>query len=120
MKGNSFLALLAGAAAGFIGALFVSDETREKVRKATADGYNDFKDGASDAVHEAQVRARYARREMNSIKETLKEQGSTMAADVKEKLLSKLEKLEKALSNDEILDDEVDDQTPENNSTEEA
>jgi len=102
MKTESALALLAGVAAGAVlGILFAPDSgevTREKI-----------KDASKDFAHDAHVRARYARKEMNSLKKTLAEQGSTLKEEAREKILEQLAKLEAALAKDEV-DDEIDEQ----------
>ena len=105
MKSNSIIALLAGAAAGLtLGVLFAPDkgeETRAKIKKAAVDGYEDLKETTEETAHNLHVRARYARREMNELKQTLAEQGAELKEDVKAKLLVQLSKLEKALAKDE-------------------
>ena len=105
MKSNSILALLAGAAAGLtLGVLFAPDkgeETRAKISKAAVDGYEDLKETTEETAHNLHVRARYARREMNELKQTLAEQGNELKEDVKARLLAQLTKLEKALAKEE-------------------
>ena len=105
MKAESFFSFAVGALAGaVVGILFApakGEETREVLRKAAEEGYDQAKDIAGDVAHDAHVRARYARREFNSLKKTLSEQGSSLKDDVKAKILEQLDKLEKALSNEE-------------------
>ena len=71
-------ALIAGAATGAVlGILFAPDkgeETREKIKKAASEGYDSLKDITEEKAHELHVRARYARKEMNALKKTLREQ----------------------------------------------
>lgn len=105
MKGESFLALLAGAAAGLtLGVLFAPDsgeKTRAKIKKAASEGYEDLKDITSEAAHDLQVKSRYARKEINSLKNTLAEHGAELKEEAREKILEQLAKLEKALAKEE-------------------
>lgn len=114
MKAESLFALIAGAATGAVlGILFAPDkgvETREKIKKAASEGYDNIKDVTEDTAHELHVRARYARKEMNALKKTLSEQGASFKEDAKEKILSQLDRLEKALAREEEI---IDDQDPE-------
>ena len=135
MKGDSFFALIAGAAAGLtLGLLFApekGEETRRKVKVAAAEGWDEFmdaadegwgkakeavgdiKEGAESATSRMRARARLARRDLKNLKATLTDQASDLKEDAREKILAQLEKLEKALAKDP---DEVDEQEP----TEEA
>lgn len=129
MKGDSFFALIAGAAAGLtLGLLFApekGEETRRKVKVAAAEGWDEFmdaadegwdkaketfgdiKEGAESATSRLRARARLARRDLKGLKETLADQASGLKDDAREKILKQLEKLEKALAKDP---DEVDEQ----------
>jgi len=113
MKAESLFALIAGAAAGVtLGILFAPDkgeETREKIKKAASEGYDNLKDITEETAHELHVRARYARKEMNALKKTLSEQGATLKEDAKAKILEQLDRLEKALAKEE---EAIDDQDP--------
>ena len=135
MKGDSFFALIAGAAAGLtLGLLFApekGEETRRKVKVAAAEGWDEFmdaadegwgkakeaaedlKEGAESATSRLRARARLARRDLKNLKATLTDQASDLKDDAREKILKQLEKLEKALAKDP---EEVDEQEP----TEEA
>ena len=129
MKGDSFFALIAGAAAGLtLGLLFApekGEETRRKVQVAAAEGWDEFmdaadegwdkaketlgdiKEGAESATTRLRARARLARRDLKGLKETLADQASGLKDDAREKILKQLEKLEKALAKDP---DEADEQ----------
>ena len=113
MKAESFLSFLAGAAAGTVlGILFApapGNETREKLKKAAEEGYDEAKDIAGDVAHDVHVRARYARREMKALKKTVSEQAGSLKDDVKSKILEQLDKLEKALSagEEETVDEQA-------------
>jgi len=112
MKSESLFALIAGAATGVVlGILFAPDkgeETREKIKKAASEGYDNLKDVTEDTAHELHVRARYARKEMNALKKTLAEQGASFKDEAKETILSQLDRLEKALAREEeIIDEQV-------------
>ena len=111
MKGDSFFALIAGAAAGLtLGLLFAPEKgevTRRKVKEAAADGWDqtkdafgDFKEEASDSVDELRARARIARMDLNDLKVSLKDQTDGMKEDARKKILEQLDKLEKALQKD--------------------
>ena len=135
MKGDSFFALIAGAAAGLtLGLLFApekGEETRRKVKVAAAEGWDEFmdaadegwdkaketaadlKEGAESATSRLRARARLARRDLKNLKATLAGQASDMKEDAREKILQQLERLEKALAKEP---GEVDEQDP----TEEA
>ena len=135
MKGDSFFALIAGAAAGLtLGLLFApekGEETRRNVKVAAAEGWDEFmdaadegwgkaketvediKEGAESATSRMRARARLARRDLKNLKATLADQATDLKEDAREKILAQLEKLEKALAKDP---EEVDEQEP----TEEA
>jgi len=129
MKGDSFFALIAGAAAGLtLGLLFApekGEETRRKVKVAAAEGWDEFmdaadegfdkaketfedvKEGAESATTRMRARARLARRDLKNLKETLTDQAGDIKEEARLKILAQLDKLEKALSKDP---DETEDQ----------
>ena len=131
MKGDSFFALIAGAAAGLtLGLLFApekGEETRRKVKVAAAEGWDEFmdaadegwdkaketaadlKEGAESATSRLRARARLARRDLKDLKATLADQASDMKEDARERILQQLERLEKALAKEP---GEVDEQDP--------
>ncbi|MBQ8060531.1 MAG: YtxH domain-containing protein [Bacteroidales bacterium] len=122
MKGDSFFALIAGAAAGLtLGLLFApekGEETRRKVKVAAAEGWDEFmdaadegfdkaketfedvKEGAESATSRMRARARLARRDLKNLKETLTDQAGDFKEEARLKILAQLDKLEKALSKD--------------------
>ena len=122
MKGDSFFALIAGAAAGLtLGLLFApekGEETRRKVKGAAAEGWDEFmdaadegfdkaketfedvKEGAESATSRMRARARLARRDLKNLKETLTDQAGDIKEEARLKILAQLDKLEKALSKD--------------------
>ena len=130
MKGDSFFALIAGAAAGLtLGLLFApekGEETRRKVKAAAAQGWDEFvdatdegwetaresfedlKEGAESTATRLKARARLARRDLKNLRDTLKDQTADLKEDAREKILAQLEKLEKALAKDETEPDEQD------------
>ena len=131
MKGDSFFALIAGAAAGLtLGLLFApekGEETRRKVKAAAVEGWDEFvdatdggwdrakesfediKEGAESATSRLNARARLARRDLKNLKATLTDQATDLKEDARVKILAELEKLEKALAKDpEEADDQED------------
>ena len=122
MKGDSFFALIAGAAAGLtLGLLFApekGEETRRKVKVAAAEGWDEFvdaadegldkakevyedaKEGADSATTRLRARARLARRDLKDLKATLSDQAAELKDETRLKILAQLDKLEKALSKD--------------------
>jgi gas vesicle protein len=116
MKTESFLGFLAGAAVGALaGILFApaaGEETRKKIMEAAAEGYDQAKEGAEELSHKAEVRYRYARREMNALKKTLMEQGAELKEEARKTLMEKLDQLEKYFAHEEG-EEEVDEQPQE-------
>lgn len=131
MKGDSFFALIAGAAAGLtLGLLFApekGEETRRKVKVAAAEGWDEFmeaadegldkakesfediKEGAESATTRLRARARLARRDLKDLKATLTDQATDIKESAREKILAQLAKLEKALAKevDEVEEEET-------------
>lgn len=115
MKTESVLGFLAGAAVGALaGILFApaaGDETRKKIMEAASEGYDEAREQAEVLSHKAEVRYRYARREMNALKKTLMEQGEELKEEARNVIMEKLDQLEKYLSREE--EPEVDEQPQE-------
>ena len=115
MKSETLLGFIAGAAAGALaGILFApakGEVTRKKIMEAANEGYEEAKEGYEELAHQAEVRYRYARREMNAIKTQLIEQGEELKEELRLALIKKLEELEKYLASAE--EPEVDDQPQE-------
>lgn len=93
MKGDSLFAFVAGAAAGLtLGLLFAperGEETRRKLRET-----------AGDAADSAKARARLARMELNDLRAELQDKAEDLKADVRMRILERLEKLESAIQKD--------------------
>lgn len=104
MDSKSAFSLLVGAAVGaVVGILFAPEkgsETRKKLYEAATEGYDDIKEGGADLAHNVQVRARYARRQINELRKSLSEQGAGLKEDARVKILAQLENLERTLSKD--------------------
>lgn len=115
MKSESVLSFVAGAALGALaGILFApatGEETRKKIMDAASEGYEEAKEGAEELSHQAQVRYRYARREMNALKKTLMEQGEELKEEARKTFMEKLDQLEKYFAREE--GEEVDEQPQE-------
>ena len=86
MKSESFFALLAGTAAGFaLGLLFApekGEQTRQKVKAAAAEGWENLSDAASEGVEQSREAVREIRDE---------------ARDVRARILEQLDRLESAI-----------------------
>ena len=110
MKTESLLGFIAGAAVGALAGLLFApaagDETRQKIMDAASEGYDQAKEEAEILGHKAHVRYRYARKEVNALKKSLMEQGTELKEEARKVLMEKLEKLEKALSREEDIDEQ--------------
>ena len=93
MKTESVLGFLAGAAVGALAGILFAPE-------------------AEVLGHKAEVRYRYARREMNALKKTLMEQGEELKEEARKTLMEKLDQLEKYFAHEEG-EEEVDEQPQE-------
>lgn len=98
---KSFLSLLAGLAAGAaIGILYAPDKgwkTRGRIKKATANGYEDLKENLGDLGSKAGEKTAEARESLKNLGETLREKGSEIKEGTRKLLVEQLERLEKAL-----------------------
>lgn len=98
---KSFLSLLAGLAAGAaIGILYAPDKgwkTRGRIKKATANGYEDFKENLGELGNKAGEKTAEARESLKNLGETLREKGSEIKEGTRKLLVEQLERLEKAL-----------------------
>lgn len=114
MESKSFFSMLAGLTAGAIlGILFAPDKgevTREKVRKAAAEGYEGFKEDMSGLGETVSDKAAQAKESLSSLKQTLFEQGADLKESARNKILEQLDRLEKLIRRNE---EPVDDQSPE-------
>lgn len=121
---KSFLSLLAGLAAGAaIGILYAPDKgwkTRGRIKKATANGFEDLKDNLDELGSKAGEKTAEARESLKNLGETLREKGSEIKEGTRKLLVEQLERLEKALKQaEETAQAEaaeeagVDEQTPE-------
>ena len=90
MKGSSFFALLTGAAAGLCAGFLLApesgEETRRKIRKVVDEEYDKVKDVTEDWADD-----------LADLTDTVKARGADLKDDAREKILSQLDKLQKAL-----------------------
>ena len=119
---KSFLSLLAGLAAGAaLGILYAPDKgwkTRARVKKATANGYEDLKENLGDLGAKVDEKAAEAKESIKSIRETLREKGAEIKEGTRDLLIKQLERLEKALKQaedeaEEAFSEKPEDQAPE-------
>ena len=121
---KSFFSLLAGLAAGAaIGILYAPDKgwkTRARVKKATANGYEDFKENLGEFGAKVDVKTKEAKESIKNLRETLREKGSEIKESTRDLLVKQLERLENALKQAEAEaeeavaeEPEVDEQAPE-------
>ena len=100
-KTKSFFSLLAGLAAGAaIGILYAPDKgwkTRARVKKATANGYEDLKENLGDLGTKVDEKTAEAKESIKNLRETLREKGTEIKEGTRKLLVEQLERLEKAL-----------------------
>lgn len=98
---KSFFSLLAGLAAGAaIGILYAPDKgwkTRGRIKKATANGYEDLKENLGDLGGKAGEKANEAKESLKNLGETLRVKGNEIKESTRTVLLQQLDRLEKAL-----------------------
>ena len=100
MKHESFFALVAGLATGVaVGVLFAPDKGTETRRK--------LKEAAQEGCEIAKVKGAELKDEMNKLRDTLAKEGEHLKDEAKERILSQLEKLEKALAKQSEIDDQT-------------
>ena len=120
---KSFFSLLAGLAAGAaIGILYAPDKgwkTRARVKKATANGYEDFKENLGEFGTKVDEKTKEAKESIKNLRETLREKGSEIKESTRDLLVKQLERLENALKQAEeaaeatVEEPVVDEQEPE-------
>ena len=97
MKSESVFALIAGAAVGVaVGMLLAKDndgETCRKIKNTVKDGY----DKAKDRIEE----------DLNSLRTVLETEGENLKETARKKLLEQLDRLEKALSDENEVDEQA-------------
>ena len=98
---KSFFSLLAGLAAGAaIGILYAPDtgwKTRGRIKKATANGFEDLKENMGELGAKAGEKTAEARESLKNLGDTLREKGSEIKEGTRKLLVEQLERLEKAL-----------------------
>ena len=79
---KSFLSILAGLAAGAaIGILYAPDKgwkTRARVKKATANGFEDLKENLGDLGTKVDEKTAEAKETIKSLRETLRDKGNEL------------------------------------------
>lgn len=111
MRSESLFALLAGAAIGVtVGLLFApekGEETRKKIKEAAQDGYEKAKELGSQAGEKyAETKAKVSE-DLNSLKDLLSAEGANLKEAARIKILEQLDRLEKALEKESIIDDQT-------------
>ena len=113
---KSFLSILAGLAAGAaIGILYAPDKgwkTRARVKKATANGFEDLKENLGDLGTKVDEKTAEAKETIKSLRETLRDKGNELKEGTREMLLKQLERLENALKQAEEKAEEAFTETP--------
>jgi gas vesicle protein len=114
---KSFFSLLAGLAAGAaIGILYAPDKgwkTRGRIKKATANGYEDFKENLGELGNKAGEKTAEAKESLKNLGDTLREKGSEIKEGTRKLLVEQLERLEKALKQAEAEAEEAFPEEPE-------
>jgi len=114
---KSFFSLLAGLAAGAaIGILYAPDKgwkTRGRIKKATANGYEDLKENLGELGTKASAKTAEAKESIKNLRETLKEKGTEIKESTRKLLVEQLERLEKALKQAEEQAEEAFAEKPE-------
>jgi gas vesicle protein len=114
---KSFFSLLAGLAAGAaIGILYAPDKgwkTRGRIKKATANGYEDLKENLGELGTKAGAKTAEAKESIKNLRETLKEKGTEIKESTRKLLVEQLERLEKALKQAEEQAEEAFAEKPE-------
>lgn len=103
MRGNSFFALLAGAAIGVAAGILLAPDKGSETRKK-------LKEMAAEGGEKAKEEADKLREEMAALKDMLSKEGSQLKEEGKAAILAQLRKLEKALSG---YEDDIEEQVAE-------
>ncbi|MGM9736253.1 MAG: YtxH domain-containing protein [Candidatus Cryptobacteroides sp.] len=103
MKHESLFTLVAGLAIGVTAGILLAPEKGSETRRK-------IKEAAHEGCDLAKEKGEKLKEELNELKEMLAKESGHIKADVKDKFVEKLEKLEKALAAEK---EEVDDQTAE-------
>ena len=114
---KSFLSILAGLAAGAaIGILYAPDKgwkTRARVKKATANGFEDLKENLGDLGTKVDEKTAEAKETIKNLRDTLREKGSEIKEGTRKLLVEQLERLENALKQAEEAAEEAAAEAPE-------
>ena len=103
MRGNSFFALLAGAAIGVAAGILLAPDKGSETRKK-------LKEMAAEGGEKAKEEADKLREEMAALKDMLSKEGAQLKEEGKAAILAQLRKLEKALSG---YEDDIEEQVAE-------
>ena len=114
---KSFLSILAGLAAGAaIGILYAPDKgwkTRARVKKATANGFEDLKENLGDLGTKVDEKTAEAKATLKDLRETLRTKGTEIKEGTRDLLVKQLERLENALKQAEQAAEETVSEQPE-------
>ena len=104
-KTKSFFSLLAGLAAGAaLGMLYAPDKgwkTRARVKKAASNSFDDLKDELDNLGDRVDETTAEAKDSLKSLKEALRAKGAEIKEGTRTMLLEQLDRLEKALRQQE-------------------